>query len=258
MEGRLQAETQEMDRNFGRVVQTIRRSLERRQVNAATIGHHLSCMKAITTQVPVEDVPSLFYHNYRKLVRVDTIEELFELIIPYFSFFNYDIIEEIVSEYGDSADKETFKSYLEQFQHYCKRRATEVPPLPILDSEGPSTTKLRVKVEEDFKQDYTVKAVRGFRAKLCKILGITEPCLRLLSIEEGCILLTFSLPNSILHIVFPLTSEQEQAMAAEGGLAYSLGDDPMIRLPKELEATTKEASKDNLSKVIVHVLLCFN
>ena len=229
LEGRLLHEAQQMETFFCKFVSKLRKSLETRNVNPSVIGNHLSMIKATTKQLQDDhSVPNLFHLIRQELVNVGEIGKLFQLITPYVSFFNYDIIESILEEYGDSEDKEKFKVYLEKFEVFCKRRATEVPS--VLDGEDSTTTHLRVKVEDDFQHMYTVKAVRSFRAKLCTILGVTEPCLRLVSIENGCILLTFILPTFILPHVFPLADGQEKALVVEGVSGYTVGNWPTKKL----------------------------
>ena len=261
LEGRLLFEAQQMETLFCKFVSKLRKSLESRNVNPSIIGNHLSLIKATTKQLQDDvSVPNLFHLIRQELVKVEEIGKLFELITPYVSFFNYDIFESIVEDYGDSEDKEKFKVYLKKFEEFCKRRATEVPS--VLDGEDSTTTHLRVKVEDDFKHMYTVKAIRSFRAKLCTILGITEPCLRLVSIENGCILLTFILPTFVVPFIFPLSKEQEVQMASEGVSAYTVGDLPTQILvtpvrqgitsnaPVEItESLSQDTPKINLSSV---------
>ena len=43
------------------------------------------------------------------------------------SFFNYEILEEIINKYGSPADKEKLTDYLLKFNDYCKHNVFEVP-----------------------------------------------------------------------------------------------------------------------------------
>ena len=203
----------------------LKKSLERRSVCPSKLGNYLSMIKSITKELKDDtSVPNLLTLVRSELCSANSIDKVFELITPYFSFFNYNLIQHVVKEFGEDDDVENFKSYLEKFDKFCKRQATEVKS--ILDGpEYSTTTCFKVKIEDDFKQTYTVKTVRSFRAKLCTILDVTEPCLRLVSIENGCILLTFILPTLVVPFIFPLSKEQEVQMDSEGVLAYLVGND---------------------------------
>ena len=49
------------------------------------------------------------------------------LLLERASFFNYQIIESLVNEYGSSDDKQELQKYLNEFNSYCKHDVFEVP-----------------------------------------------------------------------------------------------------------------------------------
>ena len=209
----------------------LRKSLEARGVLVRDLVTDLLMIKAFTKQMKEDNRPELLFLAKEQLRASQTIDDVFIILSSYISFFNYEIIERIVNIHGHESDRENLREYLSRFKEFCHRRAHEKIPL-FVDClpEEPTCTVLKVKVESDFPKDYTVRAITLFRAKLCEILGVTEPCLRLLSIEEGCILLTFFLPKFVVPHVFPLSSDQKTSLKSNGVVKCALDDEELIPL----------------------------
>ena len=225
LEGRLLHDAIKTEEAFSTFVSDFQGSLEANHVNPQNIVTDLLMVKAITKQLQSDtEVPELFYHIRKDLKLAKSVGDIMYHIAPFVSFFNYNVIERIVHRHGSDTDKENFRKYLAEFEEFCKRRATEVPS--DVDCQDPTSTRFMVKVESDFQSTYTVKAAYLFRLKLCEILGVTESSLRLLSLQEGCILLTFLLPFFFVPFVFPLTKDQERALSAESVTKYALADEP--------------------------------
>ena len=64
----------------------------------------------------------------------------------------------------------------------------------------------------------------AFKYKLCQILQVTEYIPHLLSVEEGCLQLTFQIPSFVQHLIFPLSEDQEKSLKVEGVLMLMCGD----------------------------------
>lgn len=215
-----------MEEAFSTFVSDFQNSLEANHINPFTIVQDLLMVKAVTKQFQPSKtvVPELLYHTRKDLMAAKSINEVIRQISPFVSFFNYSLIEVVVHKHGSSVDRKNFKDYLNKLEEFCRCKTTEVPS--VLASQDPMSTLFKVKLGSDFQgQVYTVKAVNLFRIKLCKILHITEPSLRLFSLHGGHILLTFLLPNFIISCVFPLTQDQERALSGEGVKKYALADE---------------------------------
>lgn len=214
-----------IEEDFADFVSDLKNSLKANQVDPIEIAEDLLMVKAVTKQLQSDtDVPELFHRIRKDLMSAKAIRDIMYHIALFVSFFNYNVVERIVHKHGSDIDKENFENYLKKFEEFCKRRATEVPS--NVDCQDPHSKCFKVKVESDFERTYTVKAVHLFREKFCTILRVTEPSLRLLSLQEGCILLTFLIPTFVVPFVFPLTQEQERALFAEGVTKYALADEP--------------------------------
>ena len=74
-------------------------------------------------------------------------------------------------------------------------------------------------------EQFTVKELKSFRYRLSKIFYVSpQSVLRLCQVEEGCLQLTFQVPSFVQQEIFPLSSEQESALAAEGVIKLTCGD----------------------------------
>ena len=74
-------------------------------------------------------------------------------------------------------------------------------------------------------EDFTVKELKKFQYRLSTTLHVSpQSVLRLCRVEEGCLQLIFQVPSFVQQEIFPLSSEQESALAAEGVIRLTCGD----------------------------------
>ena len=74
---------------------------------------------------------------------------------------------------------------------------------------------LDLKVDSAYEQ-FTVEELENFRYRLSKIFCVSsQSVLRLCRVEKGSFQLIFQVPSFVQQEIFPLSSEQERALAAE-------------------------------------------
>ena len=131
---------------------------------------------------PVKKEP-LSLNCYADLMKAETIPKVFIALSNYFSFFNYDIIDQIITELGTEEDKQELQKYKDDFKLYAKRRIYECS-----SHFGPVSemghADIIVKVDSHY-ETYTVQELRDFRKRLIEILHISS-VLRLCLAEKGC------------------------------------------------------------------------
>ena len=165
----------------------------------------------------------MFCHCLKELKAADTIPKVFLVLNDYFSFFNYHIIEHIIKELGTEEDKTKLHKYKEEFNQYAKRRIFESLPEfgPVSDADH---ADIFVKVDSQY-DNYTVAQVEGLRHKLSEILRVSsQGILRLCRVDKGCFQLMFQVPSFVQQEIFPLSKEQEKAMAAMGVMRLTCGE----------------------------------
>ena len=137
---------------------------------------------------------------------------MFCILREYHSFFDYELIKYIIEKLGTEEDKANLEKYVEDFTEYCKRSVFECP-FCSGSNMSPQFVDLVMKVDsETMVKPYTAKAVKVFQMQVSKLLQITKHTLKLCSVEEGCLLLTFQIPRFLKTAVFPLDSEQKKSL----------------------------------------------
>ena len=73
-------------------------------------------------------------------------------------------------------------------------------------------------------EEFTVKEIKKFEYRLSRMLHVTpQSVLRLCRVEKGCVQLIFQVPSFVQQEMFPLSSEQERALAAESVMRLTCG-----------------------------------
>ena len=133
------------------------------------------------------------------------------------------MIEHIVNELGTEQDRVELQNYEREFDEYSKRRIYECP-LVYGSMSDADHAELVVKLDSVY-EEFTVKELKKFQYRLSRTLHVSsQSVLRLLQVEEGCLQLIFQVPSFVQQEIFPLSSEQESALAAEGVIRLTCGD----------------------------------
>ena len=209
---------------FQKLVSATIVSLEKQQIPLTRLVSHLMALGAFDPvyKEGAKQVPA-FHHHFEELQTADTVPKVFLALADYFSFFNYHVIEHIITVLGTKEDNENLQTYKVQFDHYAKRRIYEC--LPQFGSVSESDhADIFVKVDSQY-ENYTVTEVERFRCQLSELLHVSHKgVLRLCRVEKGCFQLTFQVPSFVQREVFPLSQEQEKALAEMGVIRLTCGE----------------------------------
>ena len=160
---------------------------------------------------------------FQELRSARSIEDILFIIRDYLSFFNYRVIKHIVDGLGTEQDRAKLQNYEKEFNEYSKRRVYECPPQYGCKSNA-DHVDLVLKVDSVY-EEFTVKELKKFECRLSQIFCVTpQSVLRLCRVEEGCLKLIFQVPSFVQEKIFPLSREQERALAAEGVIRLTCGD----------------------------------
>ena len=211
---RLCVESEDIIRKFWRLHSRVYESLRQRNVPVERLVVHLLSLGAFDPVSKNSQKPVL--HTFSQELRnAGSIEDVLLAIKDYFSFFNYHVIEHIVDELGTDQDRAELQNYKKEFEEYSKRRIYECPPVygPM---SGTDHADLVLKLDSVYEK-FTVKKLKKFEYRLSRILHVSpQSVLRLCRVEEGCLQLIFQVPSFVQQEIFPLSSEQESALGAEG------------------------------------------
>ena len=219
---RLCVESEDIVHKFWRLHSRVYESLRERNVPVGRLVAHLLSLRAFDPVYKDSQKPAL-QSFIKELRSAGSIEDVLFIIRDYFSFFNYHVIERIVDGLGTDQDRVELQNYKKAFDEYSKRRVYECPPEygPKSDAEH---VDLVVKVDSVF-EEFTVKELKKFQYRLGRVFCVSsQSALRLCRVEEGCLQLIFQVPSFVQEEIFPLSSEHESALAAEGVTRLTCGD----------------------------------
>ena len=209
----LQQETEEIDSEFGILAAKIYRSLINRNIFKDSL---VACLMGFKCRSKIFKGPnrSLFRNEQKKFEDpTTTIGTVWSIVGDYFSFFDYEVLEVIINTLGSEEDKEDFKDYKRDFEEYAKRRSR----ITKISSEGSCLDREKVLFKlDDLYDGCEFRCLKRLQKRLSNILKLNEGVLKLLAIEDGCILLMFEIPDFISESIFPLSTEQESALQELG------------------------------------------
>ena len=220
LRGRLRFESQQIMMQFQKLVSATIKSFIRQKVSVDELVSHVMSLGAFEPTINKTEVP-LFQYCSEGLEAADSIPKVFLALKDCLSFFNYHIIEHII-QLGTEEDKTKLQKYKQDFNQYAKRRITECMPEfgPISDADH---ADIIVKVDLWY-ETCTVAQIERLRCKLGEVLHLSsQGILRLCRVDKGCFQLMFQVPAFVQQGIFPLSREQERALATMGVIGLICG-----------------------------------
>lgn len=157
---------------------------------------------------------SLFKEHRKELCSAKEMGDVFKIILPYCSYYNYELIETITEVHGSDDDKKRMQQYLSDFSEYCKK----VPCVEVHDDDNFKASSKRTKVK--FKLDYKKEElkhgdIKYIQIKIAMILGIQPSVLFLCCIQDGCVIITFLVPAFITEHFLNLQEDMKRDLKQE-------------------------------------------
>ena len=152
-----------------------------------------------------------------------TFEDVKKVIKRHTSFFDYELIEYIISLVGTDKDMEPFKKYEAAFIDYSKRRLYKCPA--TYGDQNTEGSLLHIKLDSKYDDsEWDLQDLKQFQYRLSSRFNRRVHIFHLKSIGIGCILVTFVIPLHIQEAIFSLTTEQERELAGSGILKLTCGE----------------------------------
>ena len=159
-----------------------------------------------------------------KLTGSTSIDQVFTHLAPEMSFFNHKTLEKIINELGDADDKDRLAEYSKEFREFCKRKIFEVEPGHCSCGQRLSKLKRRklfaIVLPTGEKILQNLGDAVSIKETLADDLDIPLDTLHLHRIDRGCIILVFSVPDSIAKELFPLPKEKLALLRVKGMLLF--------------------------------------
>ena len=221
LKARLINDTKDIMVSFHKLLSSFYDSLTARKVKVRQLVTHLKIIKAFDPVSKNPPTPLVQEHS-ELLASVTDIEGVIEVIEIYSSFFNYEVLEHMIEHDGSDGDKEKMQNYIKEFEQYSRRRIYECPS-NMGCSEKKAHKDMIMKLNSKY-DTYTLSSIQNFRIQLAKLFHISPETLHLCKIEDGCIRLTFQIPNFVYKAIFPLSVEQEKALLELGVVKLTCSD----------------------------------
>ena len=211
---RLYSESVNMMCKFQELFSATTKSLKERKVPVTEMLCHLVGMGPLNPTFNDLNLPP-FRCQLPGLKEAKNTDDVMLVLGDYCSFFNSQMLECIIDKLGTEQDKKNLIRYKEEFNEYAKRHVFECPSeVGKVNEEG--HINMFVTLDETYN-NCTVSQLQLFVSKLEDILKIpTYIGLKLCHITPGSLKLTFQLSFLLVHHTFPLSNEQEVALANMG------------------------------------------
>ena len=199
LEGRLRAQTKDIILEFNILIQQLFDTLE--------------------DQILIQNYSVQRLARYLRTygaVNLESIDDVQSFIAERSSFFDYEILRYIIRLAGAERDKRNLQEYENHFKVYARRRVYECPSMisgASSENSDSQSSKLCIKLDSEYDK-YTLNELKEFQYRLCNILNL--PVCMLISIERGCLRLTFAIIHS--EASFPLCKKQKARLIELGVL----------------------------------------
>ena len=217
---RLYSESMDMKHKFQELFSATITSLKERKVTVKELLDYIGYVVAIE---PVYEDSKLGQLQH-ELSKAQTIDDVMSIVREYSSFFNYEMLKNIIDHFGGEEDRKILATYLQEFAEYAKRRVYECPCEVGLISEAGRSNMFVVLDETYNSYIYTVNSLKNLERELAKILNVPTEMVVLCRITPGSLRLMFQIPLSVQKTIFQLSSEQEVALTKLGVTRLSCGE----------------------------------
>jgi len=210
----LQHETKEMMGEFASLVSYTCTSIKQR-ANLHEVALFLNQLESLA-QV-TKSAPSLLEEVMDDIWKAETMEMLFRLLTKFWSWYNHFLLEKIIDRFGDNEDQERLKKFREKFTIYSKNRLVDLSSagdsLKLGVGGGKGQVPLLLKIDKEWDA-IPVSQLADIQQNVASILKVESHLLYLASVRQGCIVMTFLVPASLVGWAFPLSPSQKELLAS--------------------------------------------
>lgn len=208
----LNNDTAEINKRFARLRVETLKSFKEQNIEVDTLAHAALCVEA----QECVDTPKSLLQAEEELLEAKAIDRAFIVLGRHMSFFNYEVLHQIITSLGNDADKERLKAYEESFNHFCERKTFQVSPNVFHNSQPGKRRAFLVMITKKMQSSFKLNDILEQKRKFATILGLKSSMLLIHRIDEGSILILFSIPESVARQIFPLTSLKVSELEAKG------------------------------------------
>ena len=143
------------------------------------------------------------------------------------SWFDYEIIKDVVHRFGDSKAKGCVENYETRFKEYTEQRLPNgLRHIEIGGGAKKGGKHLIVKIDREW-EEVTFRDLDKLRGSFATILGIRRRDVYLADVREGCVMMIFVLPIELAQKHLPtrgfLSSSQINSLKNESVILFKYG-----------------------------------
>ncbi len=184
-EQQMRGNLKEISIAFANLVTSTRNHLN---VSVPTLSAHLLSLRTCTIYSVYKGNNALFREEISRLEKAKNIDEIFAILSYYWSFLDYDLLENIIELYAET-QMDRFQNYVQQLKAFLESWKVE-KPYKISNS----STEMRKQYCFTLSSD-TVKNYRDIKYRIAKIFDLEMRSIILYEIQTGCIKLVFLFPR---------------------------------------------------------------
>ena len=148
------------------------------------------------------------------------MDQLFTNISKYWSWYNYDLLEDLIKRFGDKEDETKLNQYLDKFTSHLEKRLPKSQDSVSFGTRCRRGQKqLLIKIDEHW--EIPLGQIRELHHKIAEILKKPPEMLYFSSVSKGCICLEFLVPESMPIL---LCESQKEALMAIGVFRLECGE----------------------------------
>lgn len=222
----LSEETKKMIHCFSNLIDSICFSLIEREVTTIELACHVLELGAYISPSIVQK--PLMSEEEAELKNSKTIAESFLILQPHMSFINFELLKHITEgkQTGSDEDREKMRVYYEEFKQYCEHKLVEIPRHAIGQSSTDLSTCKRhafvILAHKDHPLcELSLEDVRIAKRDIATLLGLESSTLYLHKLDEGSLMLVFSVPEFVAQELFPLSPTLRTTLKENGYFLFA-------------------------------------
>ena len=221
----LEIKINELQLQFLNNLELTKQSLKASSHSVSDIIEYME-MHVIALLSPKLRTPSLSSSLRQEFSSITTLQQFFNLLQKYISWFNYEFIQKLANVFlpRNRSLKRKWSVYHQKLKDYfvnCNGVAIKCADgIEFGLSDIPGTEVMIAKVARD---DYTLNELFFFRQAIRDALGMSQYRLYFCSVDRGCLELQYSIPEFLYSVLFPLTDGQVLSLANIGVIKLSFG-----------------------------------
>ena len=208
--------SQELERAYASLISELQAALEEKQVPLMKLKRFLRHRLSIPN-----------------LLKADSIDELFDMMEPQYSFLNTIIPRDIILEYV--GDLESLKSKLEEYQKQLEEftESTKLSVLKEIESECSSVEMPQVTIK--MAGCLVLITIQRFQELVNQIFSTKSKLLTKIKVDPGCIRVSWSTDRLAIPALVTQAQQKVEFMRHIGVLRLSVGDTIILDQEKREE-----------------------